>query len=1257
MTGCAGNATSVVDNAGDVVTEAFNEGTDTVQSSITYTLGANVENLTLTGSGNINGTGNGDANVITGNSGNNVITGGGGNDTIDGGAGNDTIQYAVGDGVDTIDGGADTDTLAVSGTAGSDTIDVVVNGSGVITSIEGMSPTNVENYTLDGLANTAAGDTLDYTGTASAVIVNLATNSATGFTSATGIENVTGGSGNDTLSGDSNANALTGGGGDDTLKGGGGNDTIDGGAGNDTIQYAVGDGVDTIDGGADTDTLAVSGTAGSDTVDVVVNGSGVITSIEGMSPTNVENYTLDGLGNTAAGDTLDYTGTASAVIVNLGTNSATGFTSVTGIENVTGGSAGDTLSGDANVNALTGGSGNDTIDGGGGIDTAVYTTTLALGDIVAAGGGWTVNGGAAGTDTLSNVEIVQHAGGRYLLVGNGGFADATAAAAAATHPGDTLVFATTPGGTVDINLGGSDDAHDLTIPGDVPVEITTGGGDNQITVGGGDNTITTGGGDNTITTGGGNNTITTGGGNNTITTGGGDNTITTGGSGNNTVTTGGGDDHVTTGGGADTIHTGDGNDVVNAGGGDDAIVGGQGGGNDFYDGGSGVNTVEYPSATNSVTIDLNEIDRSGDPVIGGALGAVLATAALPADTPVGYAQGADIGVDVLLNIQNATGGSGNDTIIGNGFNNILDGGIGADSLTGGSGNDTYVVDNAGDAVTETAGEGTDTVQSSIDYTLGANLENLTLTGSAFVGTGNTADNVITGNAGINVLFGLDGNDTIDSGGGADLLIGGLGNDTYIVHSGGEGIFENANEGTDTVLSTTHYALSANVENLVLLGSADLQGYGNDLANTLDGNAGNNILNGGIGADIMSGGAGNDVYFVDNAGDQVVENPGEGNDVVFSTAHFALSANVETLVLQGSADLQGYGNDGQANLLYGNAGNNLLNGEAGADAMFGGAGNDVYFVDNGGDAVIENVNEGTDTVFSTAHYALSANVENLVLQGTADLQGYGNDLANVLVGNSGNNILNGEAGADVMIGGAGNDVYFVDGGDAVIENANEGTDTVFSTTHYALSANVENLVLLGSDNLQGYGNDGANLLVGNAGNNLLNGEGGADIMRGGAGNDVYFVDDPGDIVFESANNGTDAVFATINYTLTANVETLVLQGSGNLTGTGNTLDNKLFGNSGDNTLDGGAGADRLTGGAGNDTFVFHAGQANGDVVVDFDGQGAAVGDSLSFVGYGSGSFTQVGATNQWQITSAIDAHVETITFLNGASIDPNDFLFS
>jgi len=293
--------------------------------------------------------------------------------------------------------------------------------------------------------------------------------------------------------------------------------------------------------------------------------------------------------------------------------------------------------------------------------------------------------------------------------------------------------------------------------------------------------------------------------------------------------------------------------------------------------------------------------------------------------------------------------------------------------------------------------------------------------------------------------------------------------------------------------------------------------------------------------------------------------------------------------------------------------------------------------------------------------LTANVENLVLQGNADLQGYGNSLSNVIQGNAGNNILDGDAGADMMIGGAGNDAYFVDNaGDVVIENANEGNDVVFSTAHFQLPENVEALVLQGNADLQGYGNSGANALFGNSGSNLLDGRAGADTMSGGLGNDVYFVDNAGDLVFENAGEGNDAVFATVNYTLTANVETLVLQGGGNLSGTGNALANSIFGNSGGNTLDGGAGADVLTGGAGNDTFVFHAGQANGDTVVDFIGNGAAAGDVLQFIGFGTAAqgatFTQIGASNQWQIHSGIDGHNEVVTFSNAAMIHPSDFLF-
>ena len=376
--------------------------------------------------------------------------------------------------------------------------------------------------------------------------------------------------------------------------------------------------------------------------------------------------------------------------------------------------------------------------------------------------------------------------------------------------------------------------------------------------------------------------------------------------------------------------------------------------------------------------------------------------------------------------------------------------------------------------------------------------------------------------------------------------------------------------------------------------------------------------------------------------------GEGSDAVFSTVHYGLTANVETLVLQGSADLQGYGNS-LNNAIFGNSGTNLLNGFAGADVMYGGAGSDVYFVDDMGDAAIENASEGNDTVFSTVSIGLSANVENLIMLGMADLQGFGNGLGNVIYGNTGNNLLDGGAGVDLMVGGAGDDIYFADDtSDFAFEVAGEGNDAVFASAHYGLAADVETLILQGSADLQGYGSNQVNTLYGNTGNNLLNGAAGADTMYGGLGNDTYFVDNAMDAVVENLGEGTDAVFASVNYTLTANVEALVLNGPGNLTGTGNALANSLFGNAADNALDGGAGVDVLQGNAGNDTFVFNTGQGNGDTVVDFAGNGAAAGDSLQFVGYGVGAtFTNIDATH-WEVNYNGGASHDVITFLNGAA---------
>ena len=739
------------------------------------------------------------------------------------------------------------------------------------------------------------------------------------------------------------------------------------------------------------------------------------------------------------------------------------------------------------------------------------------------------------------------------------------------------------------------------------------------------------------------------------------------------------DDDITGGQLGDTVDGLRGNDALDGGGGDDILNGGVGNdtltggaGNDYIDGGDGFDTAVYSGNRADYTITPD--DTNGVLLIDGPDGT---------DTLRGInrLQFADQIIDVVVpgvtligtdGDDNLSGGEGTDHLIGGAGNDTLIGGAGNDQLEGDAGDDIVDAGDGDDKIVGGHGEGNDTYEGgegidTIFYsssTVGIVVNLSAAQNQAFgseIGTDQIAnvENVI-GGSGNDVIAGNSANNVIDGGTGADAMYGLAGNDAYVVDNPSDVVIEHANDGVDTVNASIHYGLTPNVENLTLQGNADLQGYGNDLANTIIGNSGSNLINGGAGADTMVGGLGNETYFVDNAGDAVLENPGEGNDTIFSAVHFTLSANVENLILQGNADLQGYGNS-QANVIYGNAGNNLLNGAGGVDLLVGGAGNDTYFVGDPSDSCFEVANEGNDSVFATSNYGLAADVENLILQGNADLQAYGNNQANVIYGNAGNNLINAAGGIDLMVGGAGNDTYFVDdSSDACFEVANEGNDAVFAFCHYGLAADVETLVLQGSGDFQGYGNNQANTLYGNVGNNLLNGAGGADTMLGGAGNDTYFVDNAGDLVFENANEGTDVLLSTVDYTLAANVEALVLQGAGNLSGTGNALANSIFGNIGANTIDGGAGVDRLTGDAGNDTFVFHAGQANGDTVVDFAGNGGAVGDALSFVGFGTAAqgatFTQVGATNQWQIHSGLDAHNEFITFSNGAAIDPNDFLF-
>jgi Ca2+-binding RTX toxin-like protein len=558
---------------------------------------------------------------------------------------------------------------------------------------------------------------------------------------------------------------------------------------------------------------------------------------------------------------------------------------------------------------------------------------------------------------------------------------------------------------------------------------------------------------------------------------------------------------------------------------------------------------------------------------------------------------------------NGTGNSGVNYINGNSGNNILDGGAGADVLNGGLGNDTYIVDNIGDTVTEssTLASEIDTVRASVDWTLGANLENLVLTGDAINGTGNALDNTLTGNAAAN---------TLNGGAGADTMIGGDGVDTYYVDNVGDVVIETDASLTalDRVFASIDYTLGANVENLILTGTANLNGTGSAVSNRITGNDGDNILDGGLGADTLIGGLGNDTYIVDNIGDTVNETSTliTEIDTVRSSLDWTLGANLENLVLTGNA-VNGTGN-ALNNTLTGNAAANTLDGGLGADTMIGGDGVDTYYVDNVGDVVIETDASLTalDRVFASIDYTLGANVENLILTGNGNLNGTGNAVSNRMTGNAGDNILDGGAGIDTLIGGLGNDTYVVDNaGDIITETstlANE-IDTVRASVDWTLGANLENLVLTGNA-INGTGNSLNNVLTGNAMNNTLSGGAGddtldgglgADTMIGGDGVDTYYVDNVGDVVTETDASLTalDRVFASIDYTLGANVENLILIGSANLNGTGNAVNNRITGNIGNNILDGGMGADTMIGGAGNDTYVV---DNINDVVIEQIGEG-------------------------------------------------------
>lgn len=281
--------------------------------------------------------------------------------------------------------------------------------------------------------------------------------------------------------------------------------------------------------------------------------------------------------------------------------------------------------------------------------------------------------------------------------------------------------------------------------------------------------------------------------------------------------------------------------------------------------------------------------------------------------------------------------------------------------------------------------------------------------------------------------------------------------------------------------------------------------------------------------------------------------------------------------------------------------NTIYGGLGDDTIFSANGNGVIHAGNGDDVVTVQV--GSDVVYG------EAGNDTVNLYGATKRTVYGgdgDDSINAYSGNnklygdagddvittfgSGNDTINGGAGADTMIGGSGNNVFYVDDiGDIVIKQGNRGFSEVKSTISYQLTDNIKTLTLLGSDDLNGTGNDLNNLILGNSGNNIIDGGMGSDYMKGGQGNDTYYVDRFYDFITERVSEGTDEVKSTVSYYLTRNVENLTLLGTSGINGRGNSLNNIILGNKGNNLLDSGNGNDTLTGGAGND--VLYGGRNN------------------------------------------------------------------
>lgn len=533
--------------------------------------------------------------------------------------------------------------------------------------------------------------------------------------------------------------------------------------------------------------------------------------------------------------------------------------------------------------------------------------------------------------------------------------------------------------------------------------------------------------------------------------------------------------------------------------------------------------------------------------------------------------------------------------------------------------------------------------------------------------GADGDDVLTGGIGNDKLYGGEGQDELTGGTGNDLLNGGTGSDSYhftlgdgqdqiievdpsnnivrldnvsldslryingVLYYGTEGdqILLDPTKIASWIISNTNYTTVdldyifsggvASTENIILnstqisaqlLGENNTNVQGNALNNLIIGNAGNNILDGVQGQDKLVGHAGDDVYIVDSLNDQVIENVNEGNDRIESSVSLAnLAENVESLTLTGNDALNAVGND-LNNTIIGNSAANILDGSAGADTLMGGAGDDIYIVDHISDRVIENVNEGNDTVQSSLNVVLHNNIENLILTGSAKY-GTGNALNNIIIGNDTDNILEGGGGYDQIQFGHGHDTLLFRAGSGVVqlvEMINTKADLDYRTIRF------EDLTLQDVQ-FRIMSNKMIGIKIKNTEDELI------------LGNKIFLIDN---FVF---SDGTSLSPEIINdfilnkqyidgsdhddvlYGTTSN--DLINSGAGNDNIDGGLGNDAIVGGAGNDVLDGGGGDDILIGGAGNDflktelgydTVVFGRGSGH-DVMTS----GADKTDLINFEG--------------------------------------------